>query len=124
MPTRSINEIFIKNLNKYLKKANMSYSDLADKLSISKSTISMWVAGKSMPRMDVLDKLADIFDISSASLIVDGENYILKDGDGFIFDSKTGQYVPYNGKYIDVNDDEPMTIQMLNWKRSESLLNL
>ena len=51
-----------------------------------------------------------IFDISSASLIVDGENYILKDGDGFIFDSKTGQYVPYNGKYIDVNDDEPMTI--------------
>lgn len=71
MPLRSINEIFIDNLTKYLESESMSYSELADKLGVSRSTISMWLSKKSMPRLEVLDKIADILHIQSADLIRD-----------------------------------------------------
>lgn len=88
MPEKNINEIFIENLNKYLNAVNMTYSELADKLNVSKSTVSMWINKKSLPRMEILDKIADLFNVSTANLLVDNKNYILKVDGGIYIDAK------------------------------------
>lgn len=92
MPTKSINEIFIDNLIKYLDLAGMNYSELADALNLNRSTVSMWISKKSLPRMEVLDKIADILHIQSADLITDKT----------MEKSKPGVYI--------VTDEEPQTV--------------
>lgn len=52
---------------------------LADKLSVSKQTISNWETGIKVPRMQSLQKLADVFgvkigEITNASIEEDEEN--------------------------------------------------
>lgn len=110
MPEKRIDDIFIENLEKYLKRNHMTYSELAQKLGISKSAVSMWKKKSGFPRIEILDKIADLFQISTADLFVDGEHYIIKNGEGVSFNSSTGQYESYNGSYIDVVTDTPTTI--------------
>ncbi len=71
MPDRDIKEIFTENLKLYLKDKNMTFADLADLLHISKSTVSMWITGKSMPRMELLDRIADVLKIEVVDLYFD-----------------------------------------------------
>ena len=71
MPEKKISEIFMANLEKYLSINNMNYSDLANALNVSISTISMWKSRRSLPRMETLDKLADLFHISASDLTSD-----------------------------------------------------
>lgn len=74
MPEKKISDIFIENLEKYLSLNNMKYSDLAKLLNVSFSTISMWKSKKSLPRMETLDKLADLFNISASALLTDSND--------------------------------------------------
>lgn len=104
MPEKTINDIFIENLNKHLEARHMNYADLADALCVSRSTVSMWIGKKSLPRMEILDKIAELFNISSGELLLDNNRYVLKSGSGLVFDDFSNRFVPYNGIYIDVND--------------------
>lgn len=45
-------------------KKNISQKELADKLNVSRSTISMWETGASEPDFDNVSKIAEIFDVS------------------------------------------------------------
>ena len=87
MPDKSINEIFCKNLEDLLSKNNMTYSNLAQILGINKSTISMWKTGKNLPRMELLDRIADYFGITVAELTTDNSCIVPK----FPFTSKDEQ---------------------------------
>lgn len=71
MPSHDINEIFTQNLKDLLSQKDMKYSELASILGIGKSTISMWMSSKSLPRMEMLDKIADIFGVSAGYLTTD-----------------------------------------------------
>ena len=42
-------------------KANLTQEELAQKLGVGQSAVSMWETGKSTPRPDVLKKLAALF---------------------------------------------------------------
>ena len=57
---------------------NMTQKELADKLSISPSTIGMYEQGRREPDLDTITKLADVFDISIDYLLgrenPDGDN--------------------------------------------------
>ena len=64
MPEKDISSMFIKNLKKLLLDNNMTYKELAEKLGVKASSVSMWMTGNSLPRMGLLDKLADLFDVS------------------------------------------------------------
>ena len=68
MPNQDINDIFTQNIKELLKDKDMTYSELATLTGIGKSTISMWMSGKSLPRMELLDKLADIFGVTAGYL--------------------------------------------------------
>ncbi|WP_370561567.1 helix-turn-helix domain-containing protein [Lactiplantibacillus plantarum] len=60
----------IKNLRN---KFGWSQSQLADKLSVSKQSISNWETGLKVPRMGALQKMSDLFDVS-IGYITDGDS--------------------------------------------------
>ena len=53
MENNSISETFSKNLAELLKNNNINQKELAKKIGVSPSTVSMWVTGNSSPRMDL-----------------------------------------------------------------------
>ncbi len=75
MPEKDISSIFTSNLKKLLSEHNMTYKELSEKLGVKSSSISMWMTGNSLPRMGLLDKLADLFNVSVEDLITDKEEH-------------------------------------------------
>lgn len=55
------NKIFADNLRSLMEKKDISGAELARKMGISKSAVSDWLAGKSLPRIDKIDKMCFIF---------------------------------------------------------------
>ena len=41
----------------------MNQSDIAEKLHVSKQTVSEWINGKKFPRVDKMQQLADLFGV-------------------------------------------------------------
>lgn len=56
------------------KSNNMSQQNLAEKLSVSNKTISKWECGNSTPDIEMLNKIANIFNISVDELIHEKNN--------------------------------------------------
>ncbi len=82
MPEKDISSIFTSNLKKLLSENNMTYKELSEKLGVKSSSISMWMTGNSLPRMGLLDKLADLFNVSVEDLITnkeENESYYLNE---------------------------------------------
>ena len=53
-----------------LRKQNgMSQQNLADKLSISRQTISKWESDQSLPDLDTLLKMSELFNVSIAYIV-------------------------------------------------------
>lgn len=72
------------NLQFYRKRENMTQEQLADKLEVSRQTISKWEAGTSYPEMEKLLQLCDLFSCTMDTLmredaskaeVEDSENY-------------------------------------------------
>lgn len=61
-----------KKISKLRKKMDMSQQELANKLNVSNKTISKWECGYSIPDIETLKLLAQIFDISLNQLVNDG----------------------------------------------------
>ena len=53
----------------YRKQNRWSQEELADKLDVSRQTISKWEVGKAVPELDKLIKLAELFNISVDELV-------------------------------------------------------
>ena len=64
-------EIFSRNLRKYMELNDKKQNDIIRDLGINKSTISSWVNGTKLPRMDKVDALAKYFGVKRSDLIED-----------------------------------------------------
>lgn len=64
-------EIFSRNLNYYMKANGKTRNDLCQALDFNYYTVTDWVNGKKMPRMDKVTKLAEYFGIRRSDLIED-----------------------------------------------------
>lgn len=60
---------FSNNLKALRKKNKSSQDDLANYLNISSKTISSWEKGRSEPKIDMLLKLSDYFNVTLDELI-------------------------------------------------------
>ncbi|MGF0064363.1 helix-turn-helix domain-containing protein [Lachnospiraceae bacterium SGI.085] len=80
MKNRDIKDIFVENLSLYMLKTGKKASELAHYLNVSKSTISMWASKKNLPRMELLDNIANFFDITVSELLHDNLFKINKEG--------------------------------------------
>ena len=62
------------NLKRYLRINKVSRTQLSESLGISYSTISDWVNGKSYPRIDKIELMANYFGINKSDLVEDKAN--------------------------------------------------
>lgn len=61
--------IFSEKIHKLRKENNMTQEDLAEKLNVSRQTISKWENGVTFPDIDNILQLCKVFNISSDSLL-------------------------------------------------------
>lgn len=57
-------KILADNVNALLEKHGLSYRELAARLGVSHSTIGAWVTGRAVPRMDKIDAMCKMFNVS------------------------------------------------------------
>lgn len=69
MSEKEINKIFAARLKELLSKKNMTYKEFAEKLDLKPSTISMWNSGRSLPRTEIIVKIAEYFKVLPSYLI-------------------------------------------------------
>ena len=67
-------KIMSNNLKRYLRINKVSRTQLSESLGISYSTISDWVNGKSYPRIDKIEMMANYFGINKSDLVEDKAN--------------------------------------------------
>ena len=61
-------ETFKENLNYFMKIRDVSQRDLVLHLGVTASVVSDWVTGKSYPRIEAMQKIADYLDVSISDL--------------------------------------------------------
>ena len=62
-------DFFSENLKQLIKKNNIKNIDLAEHLGVSKSAISNYISGVSVPKIKTIAKIASFFDVSYDTLI-------------------------------------------------------
>ena len=60
------------------KEHNLSQEELANKLSVSRQTVSKWETGESCPDFDKIVPLCEIFGISTEELLRDRKLEVIK----------------------------------------------
>ena len=61
------------NIRKIRESNELTQEQLADKLGIGRTTVTMWESGESLPRADKLKKLAEILNCTVDELLREGE---------------------------------------------------
>lgn len=62
-------EIMAKNISKYMEKSDVDRNKLSADLGISYTTITDWIKGKTYPRIDKIELLANYFGVSKSDLV-------------------------------------------------------
>jgi transcriptional regulator with XRE-family HTH domain len=62
-------EIFSKNLNRYLEGSGKTQKEVAAFVKVSPGTVCDWTKGRSYPRMNKIQSLADFFGINKSDLV-------------------------------------------------------
>lgn len=70
-------EYTAKKIQELRLKRNLSQSDLADKLGVSRQAISKWERDEGLPDLYNIRRLADIFKVSVDELVMDGGNVVI-----------------------------------------------
>lgn len=74
-------KVFSCNLRKYMKLYDKTQADLIEDLKLNRSSVSTWVNGTRLPRMDKVDMLANYFNVNRSSLMEEkdvDETYAIK----------------------------------------------
>ena len=61
---KSVSEIVISNLIKLRKKSGLTQIELSQKINYSDKAISRWEKGEVIPSIEVLEKLAEIYQVN------------------------------------------------------------
>lgn len=109
-----------KKIYEYRKLNRWSQEDLADKLNVSRQTISKWEVGKNVPELDKLLKLSEIFNISVDELVKEEIDIVSKKESAEILKETI---VNYSEEKLNENIEEKRKIKNTN-KKGEKILKL
>lgn len=76
--TENTRFVISKRIQEILDKNNMKQSDLAKILKVSESTVGKWILMKSIPRMGIIQKLSDYFNIPKSYFLEESTTYRAK----------------------------------------------
>ena len=65
----NLNDVFAHNLAHYRTQKGLVQKELAERLNVSKATISSWESGIYSPKLSTLPEICDALDISLADLL-------------------------------------------------------
>ena len=65
-------ETFVKNLRFFMEERGISQADICRVLEVSSATVSDWCSGKKYPRVDAMQRLADLLGIRFSTLTTEG----------------------------------------------------
>lgn len=60
------------NIRKLRTDADLTQAKLAEMVGVTRATVTQWETGWSQPRMGAIEKLADVFGVSLATLVSEG----------------------------------------------------
>lgn len=60
----ALNKIFIDKISKLLEENNFTQRELAQKINVTEVTISRYLSGERRPRIEIVNKIADVFNVS------------------------------------------------------------
>ena len=76
MSDSEMQKIFVENLKRILKEKKCLASEPAEGIGVRKSTVSNWMNGLSLPRMDKINKICGFLNVERSELFEDTkENY-------------------------------------------------
>lgn len=67
----SIRDDFGKNLPYFMSLAGMNQVELAKAVGVSKSTVNTWLSGRSYPRIETVQRVADILGCTTDDLVTE-----------------------------------------------------
>lgn len=73
MSTKEYAKIISRNLRRIASDQNRTQADIARDLHINKATVSSWMNGTRVPRMDKIDLLAHYFNVNRTAIMEDVE---------------------------------------------------
>ncbi|QVK11710.1 helix-turn-helix transcriptional regulator [Weissella ceti] len=79
MATSEGKAIMGKNIKRLLKQNSMTAARLSEIVGVSTATISDWSNGKTYPRIDKIETMAEYFGISKSDLVEDPEQIVKKE---------------------------------------------
>lgn len=99
MSEQDFYKLFARNLTYFMNLNGKTQSDISKDLGISKATVSSWVNGTRVPRMDKVDLLCDYFNIKRSDLMEDKTN---EQDNNYYFDkdsAEAAQFLFKNPEY-------------------------
>ena len=66
-----IREIFCSNLNRLFRESDKQKKELAAYIGVSDNTVTSWVKGRKVPRMDKIDMICDFFGVNRSDVITE-----------------------------------------------------
>ena len=101
-------EIFSTNLKRKMEEEGKTRRDVCEALGFSYYTVTDWVKGKKMPRMDKVEKLAKYFNCLISDLIEEQKNPTTENDSGI---SKAKQELIK--KVMQMSDEELLKLDLL-----------
>lgn len=96
-------EIMAENIQKLMKSRGIDRRKLSDDLNISYTTVSDWVNGKTYPRIDKIEIMADYFNVTKSQLVESASSKINESKD---LDKMLDEAMSFDGKPMTDNDRE------------------
>lgn len=88
MDQMEIYQIISKNLKDLIDDKGITQVELSKILNVSESTVGKWLLGKAVPRMGIIEKLSNYFNVSKSYIMEDHENNIPNSHDENTFDDE------------------------------------
>lgn len=76
MNNQEVGKTIAKNLKRIMFEADTNQTDVARALGISSSTMSSWMTGSRIPRMDKVDRLCEYFGILRSDILEEKTSYL------------------------------------------------
>lgn len=70
----AINLVIGNNIKKLIQSRGLYQNTFAESIGVSESTVGKWILGKTSPRMGVIQRISDLYNINKSDLLYD-ENF-------------------------------------------------